>query len=206
MDYIRDSVDLMRIIFLLGAVMALVYKKKIGVTPGGIIVPGLLACLLIMSFEAFLIVMGISLLCWAIYKLTFARFALSQRASSLALMGLSVGLCIAAVVLSDKYTNLSQETQLFSMVIPGLITISARKYGLQQVMTGTLATTAATFVVGSLIAKILPVAATSYLSTGLGSYHELWLAHPLFSFAVSRGDIELLRRPVYFGQIVDRWS
>lgn len=185
MDYIQDSVDLMRIIFLLGAVLALIYKKKIGVTPGGIIVPGLLACVLAGSFKAFLLTIATTLFCWIIYKLTLAQVALSKRASSLALIGLSVLMGIGEALFLDKFVGINQEMQLSGLVVPGLIVITAKKYGLWRVMKGVFVTTAATLAAGLALATFVTASLTSYFTTGLGAYRELALHNPLLSFAAS---------------------
>jgi hypothetical protein len=121
-----------------------------------------------------------------------SQIALSQRSTSLAIMSLSVTLCIAEALLAEKFNFISQEMLLFSMVVPGLITIGARKYGLSKVFQGTIITTGATYFAGLLLASVVPIAATSYFSTTLGSYPPLELPHPLWSFAVSMSVAVLL--------------
>jgi len=184
-DYIQESVELMRIIFLLGAVFALLYKKKIGVTPGGIIVPGLLACIMVASFKAFLLTILNACICWAIYRISFAHIALSKRTTSLSLIGLSVFFGIGESLLIGHSVGISHELLLASLVVPGLIVIGATKYGISRVAMGVSVTTAGTLASGLILAKLISVSITSYLSTGLGSYSELELKNPALSLALS---------------------
>ena len=129
MDLFRGSIELARIVFLVGAVFALLYKKRYGTTPGGIIVPGVLAGTLFGSFEAFLLTMASSFLCWLIYKHLIAKLALSNRWTSLVCISISVAVGLILLKISDSQVVFDHEVLLTSLVTPGLITISAKKYG-----------------------------------------------------------------------------
>lgn len=185
MDIFGSSIDLMRLVFLFGAVAALVYKKKLGVTPGGVIVPGTLAGLLFGSFEAFILVLVMSAVCYLIYKFTFARFPFSKRWASLIIISLSVGLGLVTMAITESTQIVGYEFLIFSLITPGLITISARNYGFGKVMFGTLAVTALASGVGLLLAAVIPYDILSYLSVQLAAYTPLTLENPYIVLPVS---------------------
>lgn len=185
MDVFSTSVDLVRIVFLLGAVLALIYKKKIGVTPGGIIVPGILAGIMFTSFVAFMFTIASTILCWVIYKFSIAKYALSNRWTSLTCISLSVVIGLLATSILGTYKLVDQEALLLSLVTPGLITISAKKYGFKSAAFGVLFVTAVTGALGLLLAKIIPYEQLTSLSVQLGVYTPLALTHPFIVLPIS---------------------
>lgn len=185
MELFTYSVDLTRVVFLIGAVLALMYKKKTGITPGGVIVPGLLAVTLDVSFLAFISTMALAVLCSYVYKYTLNTFALSTRWAMLANVGISVTLSIATIELM-RHTHLGgQEFLLFSMIIPGLVSQNAKKYSLTKVMYGALAVTAATYAIGWLLTLVAPETWTTALTTQLAAYRPLVLSHAYVVLALS---------------------
>lgn len=185
MDIFGSSIDLMRLVFLFGAVAALVYKKKLGVTPGGVIVPGTLAGILFGSFEAFILVLISSVVCSLIYKLAFARFPLSKRWASLIIISISVTLGLATMAIAESAHVIGYEFLIFSLITPGLITISARNYGFGKVMFGALTVTALAAGVGLLLAALIPYEILSYLSVQLAAYTPLTLTNPYIVLPIS---------------------
>ncbi|HVI69461.1 MAG TPA: poly-gamma-glutamate biosynthesis protein PgsC/CapC [Magnetospirillaceae bacterium] len=184
MEIFWSSIDLVRLTFLVGAVLALLYKKKFGVTPGGIIVPGILASLIFINFPAFIVMLALSVLCWAIYKYTFGRFALTRRWASLITISVSVVLGLISMVAFNSAHIFNQEL-LVSLVVPGLIAISARKYGLGKVMIGTLSVTAVSYLAGWALAYAIPYEILTYMTVKLGTYTPLSLENPALVFIVS---------------------
>lgn len=184
MEIFWSSIDLVRLTFLAGAIMALFYKKKFGVTPGGIIVPGILAGLIFTSLPAFLLVLALSVACWIIYNYTFGRFALTRRWASLITISMSVVLGLATMISLNALHLFSQEL-LLSLVVPGLIAISARKYGMGRVMVGALSVTALAYGVGWLLALSIPYEVLTYMTVRLGSYTPLSLDNYYLAFLVS---------------------
>lgn len=187
MDFVTDSIELLRITFLLGAVLALICKKKFGITPGGIIVPGLLACILLTSFYAFLFTIFTSVICWVIYKLLFSSYAVSTRWSSLIIIAMSLILGTAELALLQKMDIGNIDIQTLSIIIPGLFTISAKRYGFSPALQSTLTVTLLTYLGGAFLATILPSALTSYLGVRLGGFDVLTLPNPLISPLISVG-------------------
>ncbi len=184
MEIFWSSLDLVRLTFLVGAVLALLYKKQFGVTPGGIIVPGILTGLIFTSFPAFLVMLVLSLICFALYQSTFGRFALTRRWASLIMISISVALGLISMLALNMAHIFDQEL-LLSLVVPGLIAISARKYGMGRVMTGTLAVTAASFLAGWALALAIPYETLTYMTVQLGTYTPLSLESPYLVFVIS---------------------
>lgn len=185
MEFFLSSIDLVRLVFLIGAVLALIYKKKVGVTPGGIIVPGILTGLLFTSFLAFTITLATTLVCYGLYKLILGRYALSKRWTTFILISASVVLSLAATAAVDSTHILGHEIIAFSLVVPGLIATSANKYGLGKVMLGTLSVTVLCYAVAWMLIWSIPYALLSYSSVELGQYQQLSLTNPYVTIPVS---------------------
>lgn len=185
MDAFSGSIDLARIVFLLGAVLALIYKKKFGITPGGIIVPGTLVGILSASFATFMIVMFTAALCTFLYKVLFSNYPLSRRWSSLINISMSVVLGLAFSALTGQLHIFDQEVMLFSLVVPGLISISAQKYSFMKVLFGTLSVTAACAVLGWGLSRIISYELLSSLSVQLAAYKPLALENPYLVLPIS---------------------
>lgn len=192
MDLISESVDLIRIIFLLGAVLALITKKKFGVTPGGIIVPGLLACIIFTSFNVFLITLFSTILCWMIYKFFISSFAVSSRWMTLMIISISVLIGLIELAIQEQFNLLYTETILLSMIVPGLITLSAKKYGVEKVAYSTFSVTALTVLLGIIIARVVPYDYLSYMSVKLGEFPTLALPNPFVALSLSMATAILL--------------
>jgi len=184
-EFFLSSVDLVRIVFLVGAVLALIYKKKFGVTPGGIIVPGVITGLLFTSFLAFIITLSITLICFGLYKVTLGRYALSKRWAAFAIISASVTFSLIATAVTETTHLLGNEIIAFSLVVPGLIAISANKYGIGKVMVGTLAVTAACYFVAWALILTVPYALLSHTTVELGQYQQLSLDNPYLTVPLS---------------------
>lgn len=185
MEFFLSSVDLVRIVFLVGAVLALIYKKKVGVTPGGIIVPGVITGLLFTSFLAFIITLSITLICFGLYKITLGRYALSKKWAAFAIISASVTLSLIATAITETTHLLGNEIIAFSLVVPGLIAISANKYGLGKVLTGTLAVTAVCYFIAWALILTIPYALLSHTTVELGQYQQLSLENPYLTVPLS---------------------
>lgn len=185
MDIFWSSVELTRVVFLLGAILALLYKKKFGVTPGGVIVPGTLAGILFASYIAFIVTIISALLCYLIYKFTFGRYALERRWSSLIMVTISTVLGLSFMWALETWHLLSQELMLVTLVAPGLIAISARKYQLSRVLIGTLSVTAVCYIIGWILLSVVPISLLTHLSVELDRYTQLSLTNPYIVLPLS---------------------
>lgn len=184
MEIFWSSTDLIRLTFLAGAVLALLYKKRFGVTPGGIIVPGILAGLMFTSLPAFLVVIALSVACWAIYHYTLGRFALNRRWGALITVSISLVLSVMCTVAFNGAHIFSQEL-ILSLIVPGLIAISARRYGLGRVMLGTLSVTALCYCVGWALALSIPYDILTNMTVRLGGYTPLSVDNYYLAFFAS---------------------
>jgi hypothetical protein len=178
MDVIWNSIDLTRIVVLLGAVLALLYKKKFGITPGGIIVPGTLAYVLSYSVPLFGTTIFLGVVYYYVYKLTFNRYAISKQATTLIIMSMSVILGLVASYAMQILHLLSNELFALNLVTPGLIALSIIKYNFIDVILGTLSVTFTTFIIACALALALPFNVMSQLTVSLGGYTHLGLDNP----------------------------
>lgn len=185
MEIFWSSIDLTRLVFLVGAVLALLYKKKFGVTPGGVIVPGVLTGILFVSVVAFFMTLASAMLCWLIYRLVFARWALDKRWAALITVSISVVLGLAMMLLVDATHLFHQELMLITLIVPGLMAISARKYHPGKVLIGALSVTAACYAIGWLLVLTLPYDLLTHLSVQLGTYTQLSLDNSYIVIPVS---------------------
>lgn len=177
LDLLWSSYELTRLLFLLGAVAALIYKKRFGVTPGGIIVPGMLAIGTYASWLTPVFVIVNALVCVGIYQLCFARYALKHRWSALILVTLSTVIGFAAHALQEPAYNELHQVLLINLVAPGLVAMSIRRSGLVEVFAGTATVTAIVYVVGIAIYMAFPPVFYTQLTVGLSSYQELSIHH-----------------------------
>lgn len=185
MDIFWSSVELTRVVFLLGAILALLYKKKFGITPGGVIVPGTLAGILFASFLAFIITIISAIACYIIYKFTFGRYALERRWSSLIMVTISTIIGLILMWTLEVSHVLSQELMMVTLVAPGLIAISARKYHLGKVIIGTLSVTAICYIIGWVLLSIVPIGLLTHMSVDLDRYTQLSLTNPYIVLPLS---------------------
>lgn len=185
MELYTYSVDLIRIVFLIGAVLSLVYKKRTGITPGGIVVPGFLAITLDISFLAFICTIGLAVVGRALYHLLFGSFALSTRLAVIANVTIAIILGAITTKIMASHHIAGQEFLMFSLIAPGLIAHNTRKYGLFDVMKGVLSVTAATYCAGWLLAMTLPHDMMSQLTVQLAAYKPLTLTDAYLTMGIS---------------------
>ncbi len=185
MEMFGGSIDLARIVFLLGAVVALLYKKKIGVNPGGIIVPGTMAAILFTGLIPFALTLVTCAISYFTYKLAFARYPMSNRWSSIFIISMSViiGLVISAI--TSGLHVLNWEVALASIIVPGLFTIAAKKYDVKRVTIGMLVVTVAVYLIGLLLLNLLPAGLLTNSATQLAAYGQLKLENVYFVLPVS---------------------
>lgn len=185
MEILDSSIELIRILFLLGAIISILYKKKYGVTPGGIIVPGILAGTLFVSFKSFIVLLISTVICWTIYRIFVSKHALSSRWITIICMSISTLLGLITMYVFRTYGNAYIESSIVSLVIPGLITISAHKYGKSRIITSTLLVTAITGSAGVILASVIPKHDLTSLNVQLAQYTPLTLTAPFIVIPIS---------------------
>lgn len=186
MELLGSSLEISRIVFILGAALAILFKKQVGIVPGGVVVPGLLAIELYGNWISVLAILGAAVLTFGIYELAIARFALSTRWTALTMMSLSV---IIALVFYLGVVALAGGGEPIiaspAFIVPGLIALSARKYGAMPVLAGTSLVTAAAYLTGLLFYYLVPTRTMTQLSTSLAVYPTLALTFPMVLLFVS---------------------
>lgn len=160
---IFESIELTRITFLIGIVLALLFRKRFGFNAGGIVAPGFLAITLSSSLWLFLVTFGMSFVVYYLYMATFDKKALRGRYSVLIKMVYSILLMAISTWFLGLFFDVSGE--LIGYVAPGLIAASYRKYEVKNVAIGTLLVTAATYLLGLLLGIILPDQYLTYIKT-----------------------------------------
>lgn len=177
MELFTPSVDLARIVFIIGAVLAMLYKKKLGITPGGIVVPAFLALMLDQSYIWFGSILIISLLTRLVYRYTLEPRALPRQWQVFANISISAVLVLLAQFLFLKRLPLV-EAAAFGFVIPGLIGVNSVRYGTVKVLGGALAVTALTYAIGWALAMAVPSGIATALTAQLGAFEPLELGNP----------------------------
>lgn len=185
MDLLWSSFELTRVIFLLGAALALLYKKKIGITPGGIIVPGSLAIGIYFSWLTPIVVLLTASTCWGLYEAMFRRFAFSLRWANLIVITMSTVIGVAFSALYAPLYELTREAILITLLIPGLMVISFRKYGFLPVITGTSIVTGVVYLVGLVAFFTIPTRYLTELTVSLATYKPLSLSSAGIVFGIS---------------------
>lgn len=172
MDAFTNSLELTRLVFLTGAILATLYKRKTGITPGGIIAPAFLALALDKSFIWFGALMVIALLTRLIYRQLLESFALPRTKEVL------VNIAISTLLVTFAQLTFSRrlpyvEVVAYGSVIPGLIASNSRTYGTGLVVYGTLIVTAITSILGHVYAMVVPYQVATRLSVQLSQYSPL---------------------------------
>lgn len=172
MELFSNSLELSRFVFVIGAFLALLYKRKSGITPGGIIVPAFLALILDQSFTWFITLLLTAAATQGLYRISIASIALSKHWVVFWNIAISVllVLLVKATIFSDYLTT---ELVLFGVALPGLIAANARHYGAHRVYFGTLLVTAGTVLAGMLLSKLIPFGYATELTVHLSVYKTL---------------------------------
>ena len=169
---VAGSFELTRLLFVGGGLLALIYKRKVGVTPGGIILPGLLAIMLYNNVLAVGLTLLLAVICWLIAEHTIYRFVLDSRMATLLVMVLSIALTLGcrAIFGLDLLHFTTVELAIPTFIIPGLFASTAHKYGLLRTGFGMLLVSAAVYLVAILLAQIIPISLLTQSSSELAHY------------------------------------
>jgi hypothetical protein len=184
MDLFGHSLELTRLVFLTGAVLAMLYKRSSGVTPGGIIVPAFLALALDISFIWFCLLVLIGVITRLIYQRFFEVYALPRTKVVLINIAISTVLVmLSQIAMASRLPTL--EIIEFGFVIPGLIAGNAVAYGLSRVLYGTLIVTALTYSIGYLYFVTIPFNLATKLSVQLSEFTPFTLEGKYFMLVAS---------------------
>ncbi len=162
------SLELTRLVFVAGLFYAVFYKRFTHVTPGGIISGALLAIALDQSVAWFMILLALSAVVSASYRLFFKSQALGSREQIFAHVMLSV--LFVAIAHMVMFQNENFELFLPGYVVPGLIALMYNKYNVKDVLVGLNACVIATYATGVALARLIPYQYTTELSSVQSGY------------------------------------
>lgn len=140
-----SSPEIQRLSLAIGSLLALAWKDRQGILPGGIIVPGFLTNLLLLSPGWGLLVVGISYLSQWIYQRWLERLEYQRRLPMYILGALSLAIstpCAFAVIQLGLLP--ASIDSISGSLLPGVIAFNLHRQGWRPVSQGMLLTTAAT--------------------------------------------------------------
>lgn len=164
-DY-TNSIEIIRLTFIIGLILSLFVRRSIGFNAGGIIVPGFLAITLAHSPLLFVLSILISVLIYLLYKYAFAKKPLTGRMPVLIKIIMSVILVelLGFIGINFKILNIG-DLGYIGYIVPGLIASTYRRHGDLRVFIATILTSAVTYVIGVILYNLLPLNTTNFLST-----------------------------------------
>jgi hypothetical protein len=140
-----SSPEIQRLSLAIGSLLALAWKDRLGILPGGIIVPGFLTNLLLLSPWWGFLVLGIGYLSQWIYQHWLERLEHQRRLPMYILGVLSLGIstpCAFAVIQLGLLP--ASIDSISGSLLPGVIAFNLHRQGWRPVTQGMLLTTAAT--------------------------------------------------------------
>ena len=152
-----NSPEIQRFSLAIGAVIAMAWKDRRGVIPGGIVVPGFLLNLMILSAPWCITVVLISLVIHFIYRRWLQRVN-HHRRQPMYILGILSLLVSTPIALLHIQAGLlpSSIDSITGTLLPGVIAFNIHRQGARRVLTGLAATTtltalllAAVLVIGS---------------------------------------------------------
>jgi len=139
------SPEIQRFSLALGAVIAIRWKEQRGVIPGGIVVPGFLVNLLLLSAPWCLTILLLSIAIQALYKHWLERVEHQRRQPMYILGVLSLLLSTPLALLHIQAGLLpSSLDSITGTLLPGVIGFNIHRQGLRRVMGGLLVVTGVT--------------------------------------------------------------
>lgn len=146
-------------------------------TPGGIIVPPILAIMLFVNPRALAVFAVQTAICYFIYKAFIAKRALSKDWLALITMSVSgiISITTMLVFRHINSTGLEAEVGMISYILPGLTTLAMAKYGVEKAVAGMSLVAVAVVVCIVALTTFIPVEFWTLISGGLQRYSQLHL-------------------------------
>lgn len=159
-----NSIEVIRLTFIFGLILAFFLRRKTGFNAGGLIVPGFLALTLSYSFFFFLVSIIIAVLIYHTYRLTLEKKALTGRYPVLIKITLSV-IFVELFGLLGINLKIAAPNDLgyIGYIVPGLIASTYRRHGDIKVFVSTIIASFVTFLFGVLIYNLVPDNTIFYL-------------------------------------------
>ncbi|MGK7873665.1 MAG: poly-gamma-glutamate biosynthesis protein PgsC/CapC [Xenococcaceae cyanobacterium] len=147
-----NTTEITRLALVIGAFVALTYRNKYGVIPGGVIVPGLIIILFLISPIWCLTILALSFLVYFIYDYFLKKADYKRRTPMYILSALSLTI---VYLLAPLYIQLGWlEPYLDSLsggLMPAIIAFTWTKQKMSKVIKGILVTTAFTAIILTII-------------------------------------------------------
>ena len=181
---------------LIGVFVAIRHHHTYGVTPGGLIVPGSLVILFIVSPVWCLTVLGLSVLVYGIYQHWFRRTDYKRRTPMYILACLSLGLSstVALCYAHFGWIEFSLDLQVGN-ILPGIIAFNFSKQDISKVSRAIALCTGVTFAgVSGLSAIFNLLGILSEIEHVSASNSTLQLNYPLIHFVLALGAGYLIYR------------
>ena len=140
-----NSPEIQRFSLAIGALIAMAWKDRRGIIPGGIVVPGFLVNLMILSVPWCITVVFLSLVIHTIYRRWLQRVN-HQRRQPMYIMGILSLLMSTPIALLHIQAGLlpSSIDSVTGTLLPGVIAFNIHRQGPKRVLSGLAATTALT--------------------------------------------------------------
>ncbi len=166
-----NTPEIYRLTLLIGAFVALHYKDKYGVIPGGIIVPGFAIILFLVSPIWCLTTLVLSFLVYFIYQRFLARntYKLQTPMYILASLSLAIANLVILIYLQIGWMSPSLDN-LYGTLMPGIIAFHFTKQNMVKVIKGLTITT----VITALILGIIYLTTSSVLQVNFNTLKPLY--------------------------------
>jgi hypothetical protein len=184
-----SSPEICRLALTIGAFVAIKYKDKYGVIPGGIIVPGFIITLFLMSPGWCLTVIALAFLVYWVYQKFLAKTGYKRRTPMylLATLSLAITNILALVYIQLGWLSPSLDN-LSGTLLPAVIAFTFTKQKMVKVVKGIVVTTLITAVI---VGAIYGIGSTYFhldfdlLRPIYAGKEILHIKYPLFQFYVS---------------------
>lgn len=180
------SPEICRLALVIGAFVAVKYKDKYGVIPGGIVVPGFIITLFLISPIWCLTVIALAFLVYWVYQKFFARTGYKRRTPMylLATLSLAIANLVALIYIQMGWLSFSLDS-LSGTLLPAVIAFTFTKQKMVRVVKGIVITTLITAII---VGTIYGIGSTYFhldfdlLRPIYAGKEILQIKYPLFQF------------------------
>jgi len=183
-----NTPEIQRIALIVGAIVAVTYKNTYNIIPGGVIVPGVLLVLFLISPVWCLTVIGLSFLTFWIYNRYFKQASYKRRTPMYILSALSLGFGHPLSLLYIQLGIMAPTLNSFSgALIPAIIAFTWTRQKMKPVVQGivvtTLITTAIVLAIYGLGTQLLGLEFDTIQDVVRGK-ETLWIQYSLLQFYI----------------------
>ncbi|MDJ0682827.1 MAG: poly-gamma-glutamate biosynthesis protein PgsC/CapC [Xenococcaceae cyanobacterium MO_167.B52] len=181
-----NTPEIYRLAMIIGAFVAICYRERYGIIPGGVMIPGLLIILFLVSPLWCLTILVLFFPVYSIYRRFLEQTGYKRRTPMYILAALSLAIA-NSVQFFYIYIGwlLPSVTNLYGTLIPGIITFNAIKQTRHKIFKGVIITTVITGLILCLIYLIFSVFLQldfNHLRPQYYGLETLYLKLPLLQF------------------------